>query len=106
MEFLGYWQIDKKINDRTDSTKKILVYYKNYTPENTILNFRNFLTLSTSEKFDREFYIDNGFYVSQIMQLDESHFLGKYQYPDYEYPYSDNRWFYTHNITPANLNDQ
>ena len=39
--------------------------------------FRNFFTYSTTENFDKESYIDNGFYVSRIIQMKRDVFLGK-----------------------------
>lgn len=38
--------------------------------------FRNFLTFSTSEKFESEFYVENSFWVSQIFEMKRKQFLG------------------------------
>ena len=38
--------------------------------------FRNFLTFSTSEKFETEFYVENSLWVSQIMEMKRIQFLG------------------------------
>lgn len=50
------------------------VFVANYNKENSKLIFRNFLTISTSEKFESESYIDNEFYISQIAELKLSDF--------------------------------
>jgi hypothetical protein len=49
--------------------KKTKTSYVNYDEKNSPLLFRNFMTLSTSDKFDKEFYIDNGFYVFKISEM-------------------------------------
>lgn len=53
----------------SDGQKSFSVEYVEYTQENSQFIFRNFLTFSTSEKFDKEIYIDNGFYVSRINKI-------------------------------------
>lgn len=49
--------------------KKIQVKTSRAIPSNTPINFRNFLTISTSEDFNKEGYIDNPFYVSSIVKV-------------------------------------
>jgi len=49
--------------------KKTKISFINYEEGNAPLFFRNFMTLSTSDKFDKEFYIDNGFYVFKISEM-------------------------------------
>lgn len=55
-------------------TEKIL--YINYRENNTPLFFRNFMTLSTSDKFEKEFYIDNGFYVFKVSEMSINQLTG------------------------------
>lgn len=64
------------INNPT-TKKPVTIAYKEFNVENSPLKFRNFLTLSTSEKFETEVYIDNGFYVSRISQMKKNIFSGK-----------------------------
>ena len=62
---------------------------------NVFLKFRNFLTLSTSENFTNEFYVDNAFNVKTITMMKTNQFRGKYTMQnDYEYPYRKASNFY------------
>jgi len=54
--------------------KETKVYMKTYDIENTPLVFRNFLTFSLSEDFNKEFYVDNLFYISEVLEMDQRHF--------------------------------
>ncbi len=54
--------------------KKTKVYFQSFTTENTPLVFRNFLTISLSENFAEEFYVDNQFFISEIKEMDVRHF--------------------------------
>ncbi len=83
-----------KLNRTDDTAKMTTLIYRDYPPDETILAFRNFLTLSTSENFANEFYVDNGFYLNRILTMDLRHFLGPNHYK-YELPYADSRYFYT-----------
>lgn len=56
---------------RSKSTK---IYRAYFTKENSPLIFRNFLTLSYSEAFESEFYVDNAFYIQHILEMDKRHF--------------------------------
>lgn len=42
--------------------------------ENSPFVFRNFLTWSTKENFEKEIYLDHGFYVSKVTMIKESEF--------------------------------
>lgn len=59
-------------NPKQTTTVKFVEYNENTTP----LRFRNFMTLSTSDKFDKEFYVDNGFYLYKISEMIISHLTG------------------------------
>lgn len=61
--------------------KKTKVYKATFTKQNSPLVFRNFLTFSFSEDFDSEFYVDNEFYIKQVLQMDERHFE-QYKYDE------------------------
>lgn len=56
----------------SDKSKKVKC--QEYNTANSFLVFRNFMTISTSEKFDKEEYIDNEFYVSKVYQMDINSF--------------------------------
>tara|TARA_R100000306_G_scaffold31558_1_gene33631 strand:- start:16201 stop:16962 length:762 start_codon:yes stop_codon:yes gene_type:complete len=85
---------------REGSSKTAKVFYKEYSKESTPRVFRNFLTFSLTEDFTNEFYIDNEFYISKILEMDRDNFYGKrarYSRPEEgaEFlPYKDNRYFY------------
>lgn len=49
--------------------KKAKISFIDYDEKNAPLFFRNFMTLSTSDKFEKEFYIDNGFFVFKISEM-------------------------------------
>lgn len=57
--------------------KEVSITYEEFSKENTPLSFRNFLTISMTEDFGKEYYIDNGFYVSKISEMNKSVFLGR-----------------------------
>lgn len=76
---VNYYKLDTKTNfekfPRNDNPKKkTKVYYAKFTKENSPLVFRNFLTFSVSENFESEFYIDNEFYIEEILEMDKRHF--------------------------------
>jgi len=47
---------------------KIKEKIRNFTSENAIISFRNFITYSTKENFEYEKYISNGFYVKYVIE--------------------------------------
>jgi hypothetical protein len=80
---------------KDDPSRKINIRFYDYSESNSPLKFRNFLTLSTSDKFEKESYIDNGFYVSKISEMDKNNFLGLHIENSYVLPYTDQESFYT-----------
>lgn len=69
----------------------------NYTLRNSPLVFRNFLTLSTSYHFDKEFYFDHYFWVSQVDVMDYNNFFGtteRANETEYIHPYRRQNCFY------------
>lgn len=69
--------IDTKSQEirRNDNPRmKTKVYEVDYSKDSSPLRFRNFLTLSLTEDFQNEFYIDCEFYVSKIKEMDYRHF--------------------------------
>jgi len=81
-----YFLTDKDYADKTGSIqslekradkpkrKKTTVYTKSFSKANSPIVFRNFMTISTSENFNNESYIDNGFFVHEIKLIDKRHF--------------------------------
>lgn len=67
--------LEYEIVPRSDNTKKkTKVYTANFPVENSPIKFRNFLTYSFTEDFKEEYYIDNAFAVTEILEMDERHF--------------------------------
>tara|TARA_B110000046_G_scaffold177699_1_gene204827 strand:- start:876 stop:1649 length:774 start_codon:yes stop_codon:yes gene_type:complete len=64
----------KEENSNFNPNTKTRIYYTNFTKSNTPVYFRNFLTFSLSEKFESEFYIDNGFFISKIREMEITQF--------------------------------
>ncbi len=58
------------INGKT----QIPVQYVNVNQENSPLIFRNFISISTTEQFEKESYIDNSFYISRIYKIKRKYF--------------------------------
>jgi len=68
------YKVQFKIVSGTDKKfKKLFVEFKE---SNSIIKFRNFMTISISDKFVNEFYIDNEFYVSKIIEVSQRKFIG------------------------------
>jgi len=61
-------KIDTSRNDIPN--KKTIVYVKKYSPQNSPLIIRNFMTLSLKEDFSSEFFIDHFFFVKEINNMD------------------------------------
>ena len=84
---------------------KKTIKVKHFGVSNTPLKMRNFITLSTHEKFDSEFYLDNQFWIKDIFEMDEKLFNGKdvgdSRTIKYTYPFSlPNSFFYV--VLPDN----
>ena len=80
-----YYLTENDYNDKSNSNlstevradqrkKKTTIYTKQFSKLNTPLVFRNFMTISTTENFTKEAYIDNEFFVSEIKFIDKRHF--------------------------------
>ena len=89
--------ITSSIDNPLNAKKKIDIKSVKFNLNNSPIFFRNFFTYSTSEKFETEAYIDNGFYVSRIVEMKQGQFFGKgvtnpsegytYQFPFKNYMY-------------------
>jgi hypothetical protein len=100
---LPYYKFDlntvyKEVNRNDKPKKKTKVYNKEFTKQNSPLVFRNFLALSLSEDFENEFYVDNDFFLSNMIEMNYRHF--KYDKKDekgnhqYIKPYKKQTSFY------------
>jgi hypothetical protein len=68
-----------------------------FTEGNSPLIFRNFITISTTDDFKHESYIDNGFYISKVYQMNSRDFGYSYYEKDVWYlstPFKNNICFY------------
>jgi len=100
---LPYYKFDLKTDytntNRNDiPKKKTRVYHNEFTKQNSPLVFRNFLAFSLTEDFENEFYVDNEFYLSKMVEMDNKHFKyhEKDENGDYIYirPYKKQTSFY------------
>ncbi|MEZ4908744.1 MAG: hypothetical protein R2771_14130 [Saprospiraceae bacterium] len=83
----------REVSMSENSNKKTKIYENSYTEKTSPIVFRNFITYSTSENFDKEFYIDCEFYISKIKEMDKRHFeqvkrdkIGRTIYDDNDFP--------------------
>ncbi|MCX6210329.1 MAG: hypothetical protein NTZ59_12735 [Bacteroidetes bacterium] len=61
-------------NLKKNLDQKSIAKSKKFTKENSPLTFRNFFTFSTKENFETEFYIDNNFFINEIMLFNRKDF--------------------------------
>ena len=67
--------VEKMETIRNDNpNKKTLIYVKKFSPENSPLILRNFITFSLKEDFSSEFFIDHFFFVKEINNMDIKNF--------------------------------
>ena len=68
--------VDKVETIRNDNPKKkTIVYVKKFSPQNSPLILRNFITFSLKEDFSSEFFIDHFFFVKEINNMDIRNFM-------------------------------
>lgn len=80
-----------------DIKKDVKVKQASFSRYNSPYVFRNFLTLSTSYSFDKEFYFDNEFWISQLDMIDYNNFFGTVNNGvsgDLTHPYRKENCFY------------
>ncbi len=71
----GQYKYKQTIEPRNDgSGKSTTLYTTEFSRNNSPIVFRNFLTLSLSENFESEFYIDSEFFVSEMWEMERKHF--------------------------------
>lgn len=84
---ISFYPLDVNIQptliNRVDKPHKTTeVYEQLFSLENSPLIFRNFLTLSYSENFETEFYVDNEFYIKGIREMNSKGF-GNLEFNDW-----------------------
>lgn len=82
IENAAYYVMDLSANGETvpnDSKpeKMTKVYRQSFSEESSPINLTNFLTLSSKENFEQEWFIENSFYLKEVTELELSHFRGK-----------------------------
>ncbi len=70
----------KELLAKPGHKEKVSVKTVDYTEASSPITFRNFITYSTTENFDRELYVDNGFYLSKIQEMATGDFNGRAYY--------------------------
>lgn len=84
---------DLKIKDSPGKKAK----YQSFELANSPLVFRNFITFSTTEQGENPFYVDNGFYVSKILETKSTNVfthLGDDNPQNIKAKLYDPTWFY------------
>lgn len=62
-------------NDKPN--KKTTIYSEDFSFNNSPLRFRNYLAFSFAENSQQFFYIDNGFYLTSVKEMDYRHYRGE-----------------------------
>ena len=57
--------------------KTTIVYRQSFTENESPIRLTNFLTLSTKESFENEWFIENTFYLNEVAEMELNHFRGK-----------------------------
>ena len=70
---------DKNYTQKTDDLNiydnhKTTITSKVFTRESSPLDFRNFLQFSFKEDFSQEFFVDNEFFIKELIVMDSRHF--------------------------------
>lgn len=84
---------------KSDKGKDVDMTYLDYDQSNTPVIFRNFMSISTTENFEKEYYIDNGFYVDKKVQVNNKYFNKKVDVPETNFyenssHFINPKWFY------------
>lgn len=95
-------KLTEKVFPKTPLHSKYRLYSASFSDTTSPLTFRNFLTLSLSHNFNKEFYIDHSFWVSDITIMKHKQFTGETvtitennaSITDYSYPYQKPNNFY------------
>jgi len=83
-----------------DGKKDVPVNYIEMNEANSYFKFRNFLTISTNENFEKEIFIDNDFFVNRVNKIKTvliepyNHYNDKKRKYELVYPLSSPKQFY------------
>lgn len=102
---VNYFKLNLKskatITRRNDKPKKkTTIYSEDFSLDNTPLRFRNFLSIAFAENSQQFFFVENGFYLTSVKEMDYRHYRGKLLGNDdngnflYERPFSKQTSFY------------
>lgn len=72
----GYANMDNAYNKKVGDDKQIKVRVLDIDKDSTDFFFRNFITYSTKESFDNEYYINNEFYIRKVVEVAPSYLDG------------------------------
>lgn len=67
----------QKVDKTWKGSGKTTVFEKTFTRENSPFTFRNFMTYSTTESFQREGYVNTSFAVVKMTEMKAKQFYGK-----------------------------
>lgn len=65
------------VPNEANPKKETTIYRQSFTDRESSVHLTNFLTLSDKESFEREWFIENKFYLSEVNEMELSHFRGK-----------------------------
>jgi len=109
IQYIPVQGYDTKTVPSTYNPKNSTVLFETeFSYNDSPLKFRNFLVVATSEKFEKEFYIDNEFYVSKSTVMRNRNFCGQTINSNppapnaFEYPYKIKTGFYLLNVPEIN----
>jgi hypothetical protein len=68
--------IENTLNDSKPS-KATAIYRESFNEASSLAHLTNFLTFSTKENFENEWFIENKFFLSEVNEMELSHFRGK-----------------------------
>lgn len=67
----------ENVPNESNPKKITKVYTQGFQEETSPLHMTNFLTFSTSENFENEWFVRNNFYLEEISEMELKHFRGK-----------------------------
>lgn len=79
-EVAGNRNIIKEKNNWKEVNKPVEISQYEYTMDNSPLNFRNYITISTTEDFKDPKYYDFGFWIAEIWEMNARQLVGDFLY--------------------------
>jgi hypothetical protein len=83
--------ITEEVSRIDQPKKKTNLLHINYDEGNSKLFFRNYMTFSTTDKFETESKIDNAFYLSKVTEMDMPYFFNNKHAKDFSADYNFER---------------